>query len=154
MARTTTVLLTAAALFAVMSGLSNARSVSVREAESEQFEIQPVESVVQLEDPNDGFTVSTDSDMDFDNSVSSRKKRRELKRYLARGNFTDCACVLSLINFRAVEPPTWSCRGVFAGDGNSYDVDCETNLEVVSTECTLDGVSYNCKTIASNCINS
>ena len=97
MARTTTVLLTAAALFAVMSGLSNARSVSVRAAESEQFEIQPVESVVQLEDPNDGFTVSTDSDMDFDNSVSSRKKRRELKRYLARGNFTDCACVLSLI---------------------------------------------------------
>ena len=39
---------------------------------------------------------------------------------------------------------------MFAGDGNSYDVDCETNLEVVSTECTLDGVSYNCKTIASN----
>lgn len=41
--------------------------------------------------------------------------------------------------------PTWRCTGVFSGDSSSYDVDCTTNLEVTSVECTLDGASYNCK---------
>jgi hypothetical protein len=41
--------------------------------------------------------------------------------------------------------PTWRCSGTFGGGGNNYDVDCDTNLEVISTACTLDGSTYNCE---------
>ena len=62
--------------------------------------------------------------------------------------------VIDFAVFPETVVPTWRCTGAFNGDSSSYDVDCNTNLEVTSVECTLDGASYNCKSTTSERIQS
>ena len=123
--------------------------VAITAARSVPGEVWGTEYVIKTDSAAvtaDPYVVETDSDISFGDAIEKRRELLYNSPFFTRASMK--SELMRMRNYFSAETaiiPTWSCSGSFNADATSYDVVCETNLDVQSVECTLDDEDYGCK---------